>query len=426
MQPVSQRPYIIYRGHNGAGFWSNFSWMLQGIDYADREGLIPVVDMERHPNHYTEASEEAALELGTRNGWEYYFEQPGGMSLAEALAADPLDNGGFLHERLDLRIIPGAPDDYPAARRLREKYIRVKPAILAEADAILPPGPHPELLGVHVRGTDQRAGHYANHPLPCPVICYLERAITLDSEHRFERIFLATDELETVDEFRAHFGPRLFTIAAHRTSASQETAMDYAWLFANDRPFHRYRLGLEVLLDALLLARCGHLLAGPSNVTRGVRIFASESQRLHFLPALWWVAGPDKASIGFTRLQQFGSPHTGFSAAAHEAILEVLRDNLARVEASSVAIRLQAKEMADSLHAAQARVVAVRAQNEEIRQQIQVLGAEVKLAREIVKRLQRRVLKLIGPWTRIGWFLFPWGRPAWHQDPLQGLEIPKA
>jgi hypothetical protein len=422
MESNTNRPYIIYR-RKGAGFWSNFFWIMEGLEYADRHGLVPVVDMERYPSRYTETSEEAALELGTRNGWEYYFEQPA-LTLAEALAADPLDNKGIKNNLLDVR--HGDPAQaYPIAkaRALREKYVRVKPDILRQADVIIPPGQHENILGVHVRGTDLLTGDHISHPLTCPMICYLERAVALDQKHHFGQIFLATDELESVTAFHEQFGPRLVTIDAHRTPANQETARDYQWLFGHDRPFHRYRLGLEVLLDVLLLARCGHLLGSMSSVIGGARMFASEAQQLHILPPLWWTADSDKTSQGFLRTKLFGDLPAGFSEAAHLAIIDVLRRNLARVEGSCGTALQRSNEIGRKTEAQRAHIAELQAQNQAIREKIQEVRADLKHARVIINRLQRRVLKLVDAWTRLGWIFFPWTRPAWRKAPLQDCEI---
>ena len=72
-----QSSYVIWRTH-GAGFWSIVASTLAHCDIATQEGLVPVVDMENHASVY----QEDAPVRGTRNVWEYYFQQPAGRSLA--------------------------------------------------------------------------------------------------------------------------------------------------------------------------------------------------------------------------------------------------------------------------------------------------------------------------------------------------------
>ena len=59
--------------------FSNVFHVLQHIYLAEKLGLMPVVDMRQYMTYYNEAEEID----GTRNAWEYYFEQPSGFSLDE-------------------------------------------------------------------------------------------------------------------------------------------------------------------------------------------------------------------------------------------------------------------------------------------------------------------------------------------------------
>lgn len=257
-----------------------------------------------------------------------------------------MDNNGSMEPRIGFDLgIPGGLAGMPRIRELMGKYIRVKPEILRQADAILPPGLNPTVLGVHVRGTDLRAAEHPGHPVPAPLLCYLETAQQLDREHHFERIYLASDELEAVTAFEDAFGPRLVTTAAHRTSASVETPMDYKWLFDHQRPLHRYLLGLEVLLDTLLLARCGHFVCGPSNVGRGALAFSHEDQIRHFLPPLWCTPRRAHPSVGFEYISMYSNPGRIYSAAAHQLIEDELRRLLARSEDAAAAAQQQVEKL---------------------------------------------------------------------------------
>lgn len=269
-------PYIIGRPSPGAGFWSNFSVVLHGLDKADKKGWIPVIDMEQHPTQYN----ETYLLFNTMNAWEYYFEQPGGVFLGKALKRKHFNDYSGKAYSWALTVQPPI-DRLVRARQLIAKYIRIKRSILDEVDDLICPGNHETILGVHVRGTDRRQGICEGHALTAEVQVYLEAALELDRIHDFAQIFLACDEIESVDLFRQAFGERLMFIDAYRVSAETETKKDYDWLFKASRVNHRYLLGREVLMDALLLSRCGHLLCGPSNVSHAAIYFASEKQIVH-------------------------------------------------------------------------------------------------------------------------------------------------
>lgn len=76
--------------------FSYFNTILGGIAYADKKGYIPVVDMKNYPNTYLFSDE-----VGRVNAWEYYFEQPGGMSLEESSSITKIHRKhGYLSSRL--------------------------------------------------------------------------------------------------------------------------------------------------------------------------------------------------------------------------------------------------------------------------------------------------------------------------------------
>lgn len=399
--------------------------MLQGIDDADRQGHLPVVDMERHPTRYNEDGDE----LGTKNAWEYYFEQPAGQSLAEALTLDPLDNQGS--EEGGLVVFKSAV--YPQemidrGRELVRKYIRVKPHILAEADALIPSGVHSHVLGIHVRGTDQRAGSSPDHPVGQAAAVYLEQAVALDRDHGFHQVFLACDETETLDLFRDHFGPRLVTTLAHRTSgsaAADGTYPDnYEWLFAPRRNHHCYLLGLEVLLDVLLLARCGHLLCGRSNVGKAARWFSDERQVVHMVPPLWCAPPHRGQSVGRSTLEASPPFPRPISATALEIQVKELQRLLEMTENSRAATYAEMDVLNERLVVALTDLktthdkwVDARQEAKAAKKAAAALAKEAKQAASAVKQLQERILQLINGWTRLGWRLMPWTKPSWRHKP---------
>ena len=412
------RPYVIYRDHLGAGFWSNFGCVLEGVAFADRHQLAPVVDMERYPSHYTETDEAAVTQLGTRNGWEYFFDQPAGLSLAEALARDPLDNQGSTEmELIDYGDPRGARI---LARQMVTKYIRIKPAILAKVESVLPLENNPGVLGVHVRGTDQRAAIYASHPIAQPTLYYLEVARQMVEEWGYERVFLACDELDTLAMFQDAFGSRLLSIPAHRTAAAQETATDYGWLFSHPRPLHRYLLGLEALMDALLLARCEHMVCGSSNLSRCAGYFAADSQTSDLLPPLWATPKRSEPSRGQARLRASGPFPYPPSPAAVAAQLSELRRLLALTENNFAAALQDAEQQRLGLEAGllhQQTLIDTLATSKAH------LKEELAESHKVIQRLRRRVLKLVNAWTWLGWRLFPWTRPSWRNEPLRDCEV---
>ena len=53
----------------GAGFFSNFGYVLNHLRNAEKMNLSPIIDMKNFPTHYNEPSKI----YSTKNAWEYYF-----------------------------------------------------------------------------------------------------------------------------------------------------------------------------------------------------------------------------------------------------------------------------------------------------------------------------------------------------------------
>ena len=72
--------YVIRKRPPGWGFFSNVFYVLQGLKYSEELGCAPVVDME---NYFL--SELSALRPinGTRNAWNYFFENVSEYELSE-------------------------------------------------------------------------------------------------------------------------------------------------------------------------------------------------------------------------------------------------------------------------------------------------------------------------------------------------------
>jgi hypothetical protein len=71
--------YVIRRPEPGAGLFSNFHWALGHIIYAQKEKYIPIVDMKNYKTYYNEIESIN----GSKNAWEYYFEQPSSYTLEQ-------------------------------------------------------------------------------------------------------------------------------------------------------------------------------------------------------------------------------------------------------------------------------------------------------------------------------------------------------
>lgn len=72
--------YIIRRQPPGAGLFSNVNHVLRGIIYAEKNNMIPIVDMKNYPVDYSKFLPYNK----SKNAWEYFFRPISNMTLNEA------------------------------------------------------------------------------------------------------------------------------------------------------------------------------------------------------------------------------------------------------------------------------------------------------------------------------------------------------
>lgn len=245
------------------------TYALNGVRWAEKHGRIPVINFDgaTTPAFYDPAKGS--------NVWEYYFEPVASLTSAQAQRAEQagrttvnmsLEEFGFLHHSDPGRIATfwsyDRPSD-PAAwmkkkrelgRRYVKSYLRVKPQFHQIVDSFwnsrLAGRP---VLGVHIRGSDF---NYADTIAPSRYFALLDRYLER-LEWSDARIFLATDQSQFVDQFRQRYPDRLVSRECFRAEGEIVPIV-----IPTD--YNNYMKGEEVLVDALLLSRCQHLIKGPA------------------------------------------------------------------------------------------------------------------------------------------------------------------
>ncbi len=251
------KPYIIWRTP-GAGFFSIITSTLAHIDIATSQGFVPVVDFDNHDSVYREDYPVH----GTRNMWEYYFDQPAGRQLNE-VGADHVDIDGTWPK--------GYPYDLsasPVYRKMWDEYIRLTPSsqnfINSSCETLQI---SPRTLGVHYRGQEMRTAKGHRYP---PTLRQMREAITWSLDNsECDEIFLVTEAEQYVRYFLKFFGSRVIPSPSFRLSRQNS--------YTVSRPLrknHRYLLGLEALRDAVALSRCGGMICGRSNLSEAAIMLA--------------------------------------------------------------------------------------------------------------------------------------------------------
>ena len=246
--------YVIWRAPIPAGFFANLSYVLCHLMVADSLGMEPVVDFENFPTLYNEEEEIQ----GTRNAWEYYFRQTSSVSLRELYESRHVF---FCDGKWPVGFGFGVAG-IPGARQAFDKYVKVLPDI-ADGVSVWMEELGTRALGIHFRGQEQRRA--SDHPLGPTKQQMLEVATRIIREGSFGRIFLVTEDQGYLDLFRNEFGNAVIATDSFRTRGENAYRI-------RPRPLHRYMLGREVLVDALLLSRCQALIASSSNVSEFAKL----------------------------------------------------------------------------------------------------------------------------------------------------------
>ena len=274
---LKNKYYIIRRKELGAGFFSNYYWVLGHVVFARKFGYIPVVDMLHYKTLY---SEDCPVE-GEMNAWNYYFENVGKVGLEEAYESRRYVFGKDepLHKYANL--FCDAVYRFPSDRAIDYYYPIIHDSICIKENILkdfqqdwnrkIPDAGR--IIGMHIRGTDMK--NNLGHPMPADTEQYIRRAeLLLKQDQTVQGIFLATDEKKIVDIFKEHFSGKCRVVVNEAfRSEEQKTQRQtgiHEQVIEHPRENHKYRMGMEVLRDAWCLSECDYLICGHSNITNVV------------------------------------------------------------------------------------------------------------------------------------------------------------
>ncbi len=261
--------YFIDMEESRSGFFADHNRLLAFLYFADCFGMKPVV--RYHPN-YCYAEKHPVN--NTSNPFEYYFKQPSEFSVEETLKLKRVfrsrkENSYFAGALNEDRNGYLRSEEYiNEMGRITARYIELNDIVKKEIQVCIQ-----ELLGerktlaVHVRGTDFKR-NYNGHPITIKTGEYLEQALLLMKQGKYEQVFLATDTCEATWLFEEAFGEKVVCYREVTRSDGIETVMNSK----AERENHHYLLGLEVLRDMYTLAACSGLIAGLSQVSIAARI----------------------------------------------------------------------------------------------------------------------------------------------------------
>ena len=254
--------YYINIDYPYSGWFVLMDKLYRALVYADMYRLVPVVRFEN-----SELYSEADDIVDNINLFECFFNQYQNYKTQEVLISK---NVVFM-ETYHMKTIPSEKvfdQDNLTVRQLGtiiRKYIRLNQSLMKyinNNNVVL--GEKGKVIGVHVRGTDYKAG-YRGHPVYVPVEDYIKKVRDVLDKNDCYRIFLATDEVETIELFNKEFHDILIYNDVYRAKENGNIGM-HCTIGEEPRKNHKHMLVNEVMLDMLSLSYCDVLIGSKSNV----------------------------------------------------------------------------------------------------------------------------------------------------------------
>lgn len=190
--------YVIRLCPPATGFLANYNYVLGYMKYAYEKGWIPVVDMENYATLYQE--EEPVN--GTRNVWEYFFEQPLDLNTGKRYTLEEVyQSKNVVLGKADVQSMYDASLKKEVLEWQYEMSLRVpfKPDMQAYIDMVaeqtLPK--NVKVLGVPTRGSEQKK-RIIGHAIAMNAEEILPIIKQKCEEWGFEHIFVKAEEEETI------------------------------------------------------------------------------------------------------------------------------------------------------------------------------------------------------------------------------------
>ena len=206
----------------------------------------------------------------TTNIFEYYFQQPAEITIDEVSKASNVISRSSNDIRFMRKDYSQISDYYEWNQEyfqelaaMQRKYIHLKNNVeermTADIDSM---GLTGRTIGVHIRRLMLQY-HVKDHPVAVDLDDFVNAVKKLIETGRYDQIFLATEEMESLERMQQEFGDRL----VYYKDIYRNNIGDTYRSAVSDRKEHHYLLGYEVLRDVYTLANCQALVAGLSNIS---------------------------------------------------------------------------------------------------------------------------------------------------------------
>ena len=250
--------FYVIRRSPGGGFFSNLNYVLNHLLIADKMNFVPIIDMENYPTFYNEKNKIN----NSFNAWDYYFEKINRYKLKEVYSS----NAVILTNKKTLgnKFFDGYENLNVEHRKIFKKYVKFKKPILKMTEKFIKENfKNYKILGVHFRGSDQK--RQERHPFPATISQIQKKIENLNKKYIYDKIFFVTEEIKYLEYFKSKYGNKRIYIKGFVSNKIN--------IFDNiKRKNHRYKLGIESIMNMICLSKSNYLVGVSSNMT-GASIF---------------------------------------------------------------------------------------------------------------------------------------------------------
>ena len=263
--------FYVIRRSPGAGLFSNVVFVINQLIICDKYKFIPVIDMENFTTIYNEKEKVN----NTYNAWEYYFEKINNYSLKEVYKSQNVILNNILYKFITKKNAFNISIDLNKKKYLKYiKKIKIKKFYLNKAQEFFKNSfsNKERILGVHFRGSTYKTA--SGHAYPSTISEMIKNINYLLNKFNYNKIFLVTEEKKYLEALKKEFGNKLFSYNSYRMDT-----IDSFKIYP--RKLHRYPLGKETLIEAIILSKCDGLTYVKSHIASFAKILSKKKQADH-------------------------------------------------------------------------------------------------------------------------------------------------
>lgn len=258
--------YVIRLYPPATGFLANYVYILGYMKHAFEHDYIPVIDMQNYETLYTEKEPVN----GTKNVWEYCFEQPFDVKTGRRYSLDEVYKSKNV-------ILSDGSENFYSCDLERDLDWQIELSKLIPFNSQLKENINKQLgslntdwskvIGVPSRGSEQRKriiGH--NIPAtPKQIIDTIEECSNEWYGSENVAIFVKAEEEDTINWFKQVYDKVLYTQATRLKNYDLKKGVAASHENKKQGKQSQYQSLLEYLTDIYILSRCDSLIGSMNN-----------------------------------------------------------------------------------------------------------------------------------------------------------------